>query len=99
MPNPFVYLQAEGKYKVSVGKGEKLIMSKIDKFIESIPKQLKEAEGRREMLKRRISEINETLENLTDYADEIGDIRQKLDTVDLALGINDITINSRVLDN
>lgn len=99
VPDPYVYLRAEGEYRVSVGKGEKLIMARIDKYIDSMSDKLEETQKRMEMLQQRILEINDTLANLPDYEDEITDVRQKLDYVDSELGINEITIRSRVLDN
>lgn len=99
VPDPYLYLQAKGKYKVSVGRNEKMILARLDKFIDTLPKQLEDARGHLERLNRRISEIHDTLDSLPDYAEEIRNVQCKLDAVDAELGINDITIRSRVLDN
>lgn len=62
-------------------------------------KKLQEAKEQEKLLQSRIEEIRDTLSKLPDYVEEIAEVRRRLDTVDEKLGINDVTIRSRMLDN
>lgn len=62
-------------------------------------KKLVEAKERKAFLQKRSEEIKDTLEHLPDYEEEMFRVQEKLDAVDRELGIHELTIRSRVLEN
>jgi len=77
--NLFLIVSKEGKYNIKLGTSEKGVIIRIDNFIESMPKLLKEKLNELDELKQIEISLKDEINNATDYEEEIInlDVRMK----------------------
>ncbi len=84
---PHVWLKRNGKYKVDIGESQFGVIARLDGALDSMDKQLKIYKDNVQSLILSKDEISAELEKTDSYADDIADLKARLERIDDELGV------------
>ena len=83
---PYLWLVREGRYFVSLGESDIGVLTRIDNFLDDLPKHADKLREALDFLEARTEQIRTELSQMQSYADRIEELDEKLNEIDHKLG-------------